>query len=399
MMAHWWNRRTTAFALAIVCAGAVNVWCLRSGRNLGALASLAAALLLGGQALEKSEGAQEQVAAGMPASAALAPPARAIALMGPARTGARNQATNRATDGAAHFPEICNAFTIDLEDYFHTEVSSRSVGYEQWDRLPSRIEATVKRLLDLLDRHETRATVFVLGWVAKKHPALIREVARRGHEIACHSYRHRPVFRLTPEEFREDTVLAKAILEDTTGAPVLGYRAPNFSITPGTEWAWTILAELGFLYDSSVNPVWHKLYANPHAPRFPYLIREANLFEIPVATWRVLGMNLPIGGGAYLRLLPLPYIRMGLSYVNDMERKPVTIYMHPWEIDCYQPELAAGWKSQIRQNWGLDTMEAKVAELLRGRRFAPIVKVHAENLPLAAPATATMGQESFARAS
>lgn len=285
--------------------------------------------------------------------------------------------------------KLRNAFTIDLEDYFHTEVNSRSVPLEQWDNMPQRIEYSVRRLLDLLDEHAAKATVFTLGWVAQKNPALIREVAARGHEIACHSFHHRVVSRMQPQEFRADTVLAKSILEDLAGTQVRGYRAPNFSITPGTEWAWDILAELGFDYDSSINPVWHKLYANPNAPRFPYLLPNAQLLEIPIATWRLGNRNLPIGGGAYLRLLPYPYVRRGLETVNQAEGRPATVYMHPWEIDYLQPLLPQDWKSRIRQTWGTATMEHKLARLLSSARYSTIADVYAHELrrgPLAMPA-------------
>lgn len=383
----FFDRRPTLHAVALACAVVLNLWCLGHNLTLGALVSLSAGCLL--------------------AAEWLAPEREALAAEQKDRTTGHvadrtplTTAVAATSDRAAHAHEICNAFTIDLEDYFHTEVSSKSVSYDQWDDLPLRIDASVMRLLDLLDKYEARATVFSLGWVARKRPYLIREVARRGHEIACHSYRHRPVFRLTPEEFRADTQLAKEILENVTGKPVIGYRAPNFSITPGTEWAWDILSDLGFLYDSSVNPVWHRMYANPNAPRFPYLIPNTNLFEIPIATWRVCGVNLPIGGGAYLRLLPLPYMRAGVAFVNGFERRPVTLYMHPWEIDHYQPQFDTDWKSHIRQTWGLDGMEDKLVSLFRASRFSTILEVHSEHLPSATAISALrMAPQPLARAS
>ncbi|MGC2638001.1 MAG: XrtA system polysaccharide deacetylase [Acidobacteriaceae bacterium] len=383
----FFDRRPALLAIALACAVVLNLWCLAHNFTPGALLTLSAGCLLAAQWLDPGR---------QPLSAAQ--PDRTRAPIGAPTVF--TAAAAALSDRAAQVHDICNAFTIDLEDYFHTEVSSKSVSYEQWDDLPLRIDASVMRLLDLLDKHQTRATVFTLGWVARKRPYLIREVARRGHEIACHSYRHRPVFNLTPDEFRADTELAKDILENVTGAAVVGYRAPNFSITPGTEWAWEVLSDLGFLYDSSVNPVWHKMYANPKAPRFPYLIPETNLFEVPVATWRVCGVNLPIGGGAYLRLLPLPYMRAGLAYVNAIERRPVTLYMHPWEIDHYQPEFATDWKSHIRQTWGVDGMEDKLVSLLRASRFSTILDVHSQHLPSAAAISALrMEPEPLARVS
>lgn len=271
---------------------------------------------------------------------------------------------------------IINAFSIDLEDYFHTEVATRAVSYSEWDAMPSRIRSSVSRLLDVLDEGNTRSTVFVLGWVARKYPSLVRQVHERGHEIACHSDRHRPVFRLERESFREDTQIAKAAIEDACGVRVSGYRAPSFSITPGTEWAFDVLEDLGFLYDSSINPVKHPFYNNAKSPRTPYYIAESSLLEIPIATWRVGGVNLPVGGGAYLRLLPYQYVRTGLTCINRWENEPFTLYVHPWEIDRYQPLLKLDWKSNIRQTWGVQTMESRIARLLGSFNFAPIQEVY-----------------------
>ena len=273
---------------------------------------------------------------------------------------------------------ITNAFSIDLEDYFHTEVASQVVGLQSWDLMPSRIHSSVPRLLDLLDQHNTRATVFVLGWVAERYPALVREVARRGHEIGCHSYLHRAVFRLDRKTFYEDTLKAKQLIEDATGARVVGYRAPCFSITPGIDWAFDVLTELDFQYDSSVNPVRHSFYGNSNAPRHPYYVAKNRLLEIPVATWRVLGVNLPVGGGAYLRLLPYRYSVAGLRHLNEKERQPGTVYMHPWEIDQGQPGLALPWLSNIRQTWGTAGMGNKLSDLLKTFRFAPMAAVYSE---------------------
>lgn len=289
--------------------------------------------------------------------------------------------------------EIVNAFTIDLEDYFHTEVSSRHVGFEQWSMMPLRIESSLHQMLDLLDEQEVRATIFVLGWIAEKHPRVVREVARRGHEIACHSYRHRRVNQLSPRAFREDTQIAKRAIENATGRRVEGYRAPSFSITPGTEWAFDVLEELGFTYDSSVHPVRHASYSNSHAPRFPYFAAGSRVLEIPIATWRWLGMNLPVGGGAYLRLLPYPYISRGLADVNRREGQPVTVYVHPWEIDYLQPAIQGNWPARVRQLWGTRTMEEKLRELLSAMRFASISEVYGPSMRRSSPPSKAAGDE------
>ena len=289
---------------------------------------------------------------------------------------------------------ITNAFTIDLEDYFQTEVASRTVPCEQWDQMPARVEFSTMRLLELLDENSTKSTVFVLGWVASKYPRLIREIARRGHEIGCHSFLHRPVSRLEPNAFYEDTRQAKQAIEEITGVALRGYRAPNFSLTPGTEWAHDILSELGFEYDSSVNPVRHTLYGNPGAPRHPYRLGNSGLMEIPIATLRVGKTNLPIGGGAYLRLLPYHYIQYGLEVMNSVERKPATVYVHPWEIDYYQPRLSRDFKSHVRQTWGTANMEDKLSRLLKAFKFAPISEVHAKAFKPAQPAFSAMPQRA-----
>lgn len=278
-------------------------------------------------------------------------------------------------------PEIVNAFSVDLEDYFHTEVATQTVIWSQWDEMPSRLEHTVPKLLKILDDTQTRGTFFVLGWIAEKYPEMVREIADCGHEVACHSYRHLPVFRMTPQAFAEDTRIARILIEDAAGREVLGYRAPCFSITPGTEWAFDVLSELGFQYDSSINPVCHFFYGNARAQRHPHFVGRHGLFEIPVATWRAGGRNLPVGGGAYLRILPYRYNELGLQSINQREKLPATLYMHPWEIDEEQPDLALPLLSTLRQRFGTGAMEQRLRRLLTAHRFAPIAEVYAGSIP------------------
>ena len=282
---------------------------------------------------------------------------------------------------ACEIPRIVNAFSVDLEDYFHTEVAAQTVVWSQWDEMPSRLEHTLPRLLALLNDTQTRGTFFVLGWIAEKYPEMVREIAECGHEIACHSYRHLPVFRMTPQAFAEDTRIAKILIEDASGREVLGYRAPCFSITPGTEWAFDVLSELGFQYDSSINPVCHFFYGNPHAQRHPHFVGRHGLFEIPVATWRAGRTNLPVGGGAYLRILPYRYNERGLQSINQREKLPATLYMHPWEIDEDQPDLALPFLSTLRQRFGTGTMERRLRRLLTAHCFASIAEVYAGSIP------------------
>lgn len=366
-----------AAVVVLVLAGALNLWLLNSSAAGSVLAGITfAALCLSLSWTLSSAREREQLPKRIPPQRSPA----GISLAVPSKQPAPAQ--------------LVNALTIDLEDYFHTEVASRAVTYQDWERMPSRIESSVQRLLDLLEENNTRATVFVLGWVARKYPALIREVSQRGHEIGCHSYRHRRVNRLTPAIFMEDTRIAKQAIEDATGMVVEGYRAPSFSITPGTEWAFKVLEEAGFSYDSSVHPVWHASYANSQAPRFPYYVGGTGLLEIPISTWRICGFNLPVGGGAYLRLLPYAYIQSGLASVNRREWRPVTVYFHPWEIDYLQPAIHAGWVSHVRQIWGTRTMEAKLRRLLSNLYFAPVNRAYAQNLAAVRPVFTTSAQRA-----
>ena len=280
---------------------------------------------------------------------------------------------------------IRNALTVDVEDYFHTEAMSAIVPREDWDGMPSRVEANTRRLFDLLAKHNVRATMFFLGWVAERFPQLVREAVERGHEIGCHSYWHRAIFRLTPEEFREDTHRAKSVIEQAGGVAVRGYRAPSFSLVPGTEWAAQVLVKEGFTYDSSVNPVRHDFYSNANAPRTPHRIADGALLELPIATVRIVGNNLPIGGGGYLRMLPFAYVRWGLKRLNGTEARPGVIYLHPWELDPGQPRLSARGKSSLRQYSGLKEFESRLIRLLNSFVFAPIRDVFgAELIPVPA---------------
>lgn len=257
-------------------------------------------------------------------------------------------------------------FSVDLEDYFHVEAFSRVVGRERWDSYSSRVEYNTCRLLDLLDDCDVRGTFFILGWVADRYPSLVRRIVQRGHEPACHSYWHRLVYTLTPDEFRRDTLLAKDHIEQAAGQTIRGYRAPSFSITRRSIWAPQILVELGFSYDSSIFPVRHDFYGIPDAPRRPFrlLTDSGALTEFPMTTFRLgaTGPNLPVGGGGYLRLFPYWYTQMGIQRAQ-LDDVPVVTYLHPWEIDPEQPRIAAGLKSRIRHYTNLTRTEERVRRL------------------------------------
>jgi polysaccharide deacetylase family protein (PEP-CTERM system associated) len=267
---------------------------------------------------------------------------------------------------------IPNGMSVDVEDYFQTEALSKAVPRDTWERMPSRVERNTQQLFDLFAAHNVQGTFFFLGWVAERYPALVRKAVGLGHEIGCHSYWHRPIFTLSAAEFREDTRRAKGVIEDACGVAVLGYRAPSFSLTPGTEWAIEILAEAGFAYDSSVHPVVHDLYDNRHAPRHPYQFAGTSLREIPISTIPMGARNLPFAGGGYFRMLPYAYVRWALHRANRVEKQPAVFYIHPWEIDPEQPRLAPSLRSRFRQYTGLRKTVKRLERLLVDFSFAPI---------------------------
>lgn len=275
---------------------------------------------------------------------------------------------------------LMNSLTIDVEDYYQTEAMSDNVPRDQWAFMPSRVQANTYRIFEILANHNARGTFFFLGWVAERFPDLVREAVKLGHEVACHSYWHRPVYRLSPEEFREDTLRAKSAIENAAGISVLGYRAPSFSIIEGTAWAFDTLSELGFKYDSSVHPVRHDLYGNPSASRHPHRVGKSAIWELPIATIRLGTNNFPFAGGGYLRLLPYPYVSWCLSRLNNRENRPGIVYLHPWELDPCQPRLPVRFKSRLRQYTGLTTTEGKLRSLIRDFNFGPILQVFGNEL-------------------
>lgn len=271
---------------------------------------------------------------------------------------------------------MINALTIDVEDYFHVTAFERHVKPEEWDTYPLRVYDNTLRILDMLDEFALRATFFVLGWVAERLPALVKEIQRRGHEIACHGYAHQLVYRLTPEEFRADISKAKKILEDITGVTVSGYRAPSYSIITRSLWALDVLVEEGFTYDSSIFPITHDIYGIPGGKRFPHEImtHSGTIQEFPISTFNLqVGSwhaQLPIAGGGYLRLIPAMVVSRAIKSINSTENQPVVVYFHPWEIDPQQPRIKAGLKSCFRHYLNLERMELKIRHLLENLRFS-----------------------------
>lgn len=264
-----------------------------------------------------------------------------------------------------------NALSFDVEDYFQVSGFTDHIDRSQWTNLPSRVEANTDKVLCFLADSQSTATFFTLGWVARRFPALIRRIASAGHEVACHSLEHHKIFEMTPAAFREDTRTAKQSLEDAGGQQVRGYRAPSFSITRDSLWAFEVLAEQGFTYDSSIFPVNHPSYGMPKAPRAPFVIEtpSGSLTEFPMMTLEYGGERSPLGGGAYFRLLPYWFTRWALRYVNSAEKRPACIYLHPWELDSEQPRVDAKASSRLRHYLGLRGAEKKLRRLLRDFDF------------------------------
>jgi polysaccharide deacetylase family protein (PEP-CTERM system associated) len=261
--------------------------------------------------------------------------------------------------------------SVDVEDYFHVSVFDGIVPRSAWSDMESRVCANTDRLLDIFDEYGVRSTFFILGWVAERHPDLVRRIASRGHEIASHGYAHRLVYDQTPTAFRVDVRRAKELLEDAAGCPVLGYRAPSYSITPRSLWALDILIEEGYSYDASIFPIRHDRYGIPISPREPFPIERpaGTLTEVPGSTVRVGPLNLPVAGGGYFRILPYRWTHWGISRLNQDEGKAAVFYLHPWEVDPGQPRLSAGWLGTFRHYRNLAETEARLRSLLQDFAF------------------------------
>lgn len=266
-----------------------------------------------------------------------------------------------------------HCLTIDVEDYFHVVAMSDVVKLSDWDRMPCRVELSMRRLFDLLAGAGVRTTCFFLGWVAERYPHLVREAVARGHEVACHSYWHQPVYRLTRQQFLEDTRRAKAVIEEAAGSAVVGYRAPSFSITREAQWAYPVLAELGFAYSSSVHPIRHDIASNAGASRVPYQPLPG-FWEIPVATVQTRWGTLPMAGGAYWRILPFRYTRWAIRAWEQEQAQPGVFYLHPWEIDPDQPRLPAGLRSRFRHYTGLRRMASRLQRIAGGASAGPVLE-------------------------
>jgi polysaccharide deacetylase family protein (PEP-CTERM system associated) len=275
-----------------------------------------------------------------------------------------------------------NALTVDIEDYFHVQALERVVSRDSWDRRETRVERNTDEVLAIFAESGRKATFFILGWVAKRHPALVKRIAAAGHEVASHGLDHVRVDRQDRASFRDCIGTTKNLLEDIAGVAVKGYRAPSFSIGRAQFWAYELLAEAGYRYSSSVYPVRHDNYGIPEAPRTPF--RPANapdIVELTLPTLSAGSRNLPAGGGGFFRLLPYAASRWSIARLNAVERRPCIFYFHPWEIDAQQPRVAGlSAKSRFRHYLNLDRMAPRLRQLVRDFDWDRLDHVYADVL-------------------
>ncbi|NKC30565.1 XrtA system polysaccharide deacetylase [Falsiroseomonas selenitidurans] len=283
--------------------------------------------------------------------------------------------------------ETINAMSVDVEDWFQVQAFAEAIPREEWDWLSCRVEANTELVLERFAEAGVRGTFFTLGWVAQRHPALVRRIVAAGHELASHGHGHERVDSIGAEAFRADIRRARRLLEDAGGVAVHGYRAPTFSIGPHTPWAHAILAEEGYRYSSSVFPVKHDLYGAPDAPRGPHRPHPDGVVELPMTTVRAFGRSLPCSGGGWFRLVPYRLFQAGLRRVNQVERRPGIFYFHPWEVDPEQPRVwQARRLSRFRHYTGLDSMVPRLDRLLRDFAWASMADVFAAEIGEPEPA-------------
>jgi polysaccharide deacetylase family protein (PEP-CTERM system associated) len=276
---------------------------------------------------------------------------------------------------------VINAMSVDVEDYFQVQAFAGLVPRSEWEQIPRRVEANTDRILQQFERARVHATFFTLGWVAERHPGLIRRIVAGGHELASHGYDHVLAHDFSPEAFGQDVGRTKRLLEDIGGVPVRGYRAPTFSIGPRNPWAFERLEQEGYRYSSSVFPIRHDLYGVPDAPRAPYRPGPGALWELPMTTVRIRARNLPCSGGGYFRLLPYRLFRWGLRRLNRTEARPGIFYFHPWEVDPEQPRIpGASARARFRHFVNMRQMSDRIERLLRDFAWDRMDRVFAAQL-------------------
>jgi polysaccharide deacetylase family protein (PEP-CTERM system associated) len=281
-----------------------------------------------------------------------------------------DQQTPRTDLTSPKVSELVNALTVDVEDYFQVQAFEGRFPRSLWDDIPCRVEENIDYLLALFSKGNVRATFFTLGWIAERHPDMVRRIAAEGHELASHGYDHRRVDELQPSAFREDIRRAKRTIEDIIGMPVIGYRAPTFSISARNEWAYEILEDQGYSYSSSSYPIRHDLYGDAAGLRRPFQPRSGTVWEFPLSTRRLLRQNIPAAGGGYFRLFPYRISLMNLRHINAVECVPCIFYCHPWEIDANQPRVSGiSKRTRLRHYMNLKTMPRRLARLIRDLRW------------------------------
>jgi polysaccharide deacetylase family protein (PEP-CTERM system associated) len=272
-------------------------------------------------------------------------------------------------------PAITNALTIDVEDYFQVSALAPYIRRDEWNTRECRVERNVECILAMLEERQVQATFFTLGWVAERYPQLVRRIIEGGHELASHGYGHERASDLSEAAFREDITRSKQLLEDLSGQPVLGYRAPSFSIGTGNLWAFDQLARAGYRYSSSIYPIKHDHYGMPDSPRFAYRV-GAGLLEVPITTVRMGQRNLPSTGGGWFRLMPYALSRWMLQRVNRQDREAAIFYFHPWEVDPGQPRIPGiDAKTRFRHYVNLERNEAKLRQLLQDFRWGRMDRI------------------------
>ena len=269
---------------------------------------------------------------------------------------------------------MLNALTFDVEDYFQVSNFEGAVKREDWDRYESRVVENTRRILDILLRHGTKATFFILGWTAERFPEIAREIDSQGHEIASHGYSHRLVYRMSKEEFREDLTRSIKILESLIDKRIMGFRAASCSITRDSLWAFDLLKECGIKYDASIFPIHHDRYGIPDAERFIHRYNGNGLVEFPFSTMRIFGKNAPVGGGGYLRLYPYWFTKLAINRI-DRTGHPAMVYIHPWEMDHDQPRIKCNVIAGFRHYVNLKGNERKLENLLKDFKFGRVADV------------------------
>ncbi|MEZ5651312.1 MAG: DUF3473 domain-containing protein [Burkholderiaceae bacterium] len=287
---------------------------------------------------------------------------------------------HRTPGGANARCQIRNAFTIDVEEWFQVSAFEHRIGRDRWDGLDSRLAGVIHQILALLEARGVKATFFTLGWIAERHGRLVRAIADAGHEIASHGYDHRRIATFTPQTLHDDVARTRRLLQDCSGQPVIGYRAPSFSVTRDTLWVYRVLAETGHRYSSSIFPISHDHYGIPDAPRFAHR-REAGVVEIPPTAVRIAERNLPAAGGGYFRLLPYPLSRAAIRRVHARDHESTVFYFHPWEIDPTQPRMSdIPMRTRFRHYVNLSRMLGRLDRLLTDFHWGRMDEVFADRM-------------------